>query len=153
MPLCRSLVELLESIDLSGMKHEEKLAFWINVHNAMMMHVTGFITYTPTFYYSFQRHGVFTLTFFIYRLILNMAFHKVTAREYCLPRWKTFQIAVFFWTEWHCQFLKLYFIHLFLTTQVSYVISGQRINAELIEYQILSCRAHSSGQVRSACSL
>jgi hypothetical protein len=39
MSLCRSLVQLLETVDLGGMKNEEKLAFWINVHNAMMMHV------------------------------------------------------------------------------------------------------------------
>ncbi|KAK3150933.1 hypothetical protein QOZ80_3AG0239570 [Eleusine coracana subsp. coracana] len=81
-----SLVELLETIDLGGMKHEEKLAFWINVHNAMMMHA-----------------------------------HI----EYGIPQSNSKRI---------------------LLTKVSYVISGQRINAELIEYQILCCRAHSSGQ-------
>lgn len=34
----RSLVSRLEKIDLRRMKHEEKLAFWINVHNALVMH-------------------------------------------------------------------------------------------------------------------
>uniref|UniRef100_A0A0E0KAZ0 DUF547 domain-containing protein n=1 Tax=Oryza punctata TaxID=4537 RepID=A0A0E0KAZ0_ORYPU len=63
----KSLVQLLESVDLNGMKNEEKIAFWINVHNAMMMHV-------------------------------------------------------------------------------SYLISGQRVNPELIEYQILCCRVHSPAQ-------
>lgn len=81
-----SLVQLLESVDLSGMKHEEKLAFWINVHNAMMMHA-----------------------------------HI----EYGIPQSNSKRI---------------------LLTKVSYIISGQRVNAELIEYQILCCRAHSSGQ-------
>ncbi|TVU47848.1 hypothetical protein EJB05_07462, partial [Eragrostis curvula] len=81
-----SLVELLETIDLSGMKNEEKLAFWINVHNSMMMHA-----------------------------------HI----EYGIPQSNSKRI---------------------LLTKVSYVISGQRVNAELIEYQILCCRAHSSGQ-------
>ncbi|KAK3147927.1 hypothetical protein QOZ80_3BG0288450 [Eleusine coracana subsp. coracana] len=81
-----SLVELLETIELGGMKHEEKLAFWINVHNATMMHA-----------------------------------HI----EYGIPQSNSKRI---------------------LLTKVSYVISGQRINAELIEYQILCCRAHSSGQ-------
>ncbi|XP_020093120.1 uncharacterized protein LOC109713423 [Ananas comosus] len=33
-----SLVHRLETVDPSGMKSEEKLAFWINVHNAMTMH-------------------------------------------------------------------------------------------------------------------
>ncbi|CAD6210273.1 unnamed protein product [Miscanthus lutarioriparius] len=81
-----SLVQLLESVDLSGMKNEEKLAFWINVHNAMMMHA-----------------------------------HI----EYGIPQSNSKRI---------------------LLTKVSYIISGQRVNAELIEYQILCCRAHSSGQ-------
>lgn len=34
----RSLVEQLSRVDPSSMKHEEKLAFWINVYNALMMH-------------------------------------------------------------------------------------------------------------------
>uniref|UniRef100_A0A0A9G4S1 DUF547 domain-containing protein n=1 Tax=Arundo donax TaxID=35708 RepID=A0A0A9G4S1_ARUDO len=81
-----SLVELLETVDISGMKNEEKLAFWINVHNAMMMHA-----------------------------------HI----EYGIPQSNSKRI---------------------LLTKVSYIISGQRVNAELIEYHILCCRAHASGQ-------
>ncbi|KAJ0535380.1 putative ternary complex factor MIP1, leucine-zipper [Helianthus annuus] len=34
----RSLVSRLEEVDPSKLKHEEKLAFWINVHNALVMH-------------------------------------------------------------------------------------------------------------------
>ncbi|XP_010539744.1 PREDICTED: uncharacterized protein LOC104813722 isoform X2 [Tarenaya hassleriana] len=34
----RSLVQNLEKVDPSGMKREEKLAFWINIHNALVMH-------------------------------------------------------------------------------------------------------------------
>ncbi|KAJ0961078.1 hypothetical protein J5N97_000979 [Dioscorea zingiberensis] len=34
----KSLVDQLESVNLRRMKTEEKLAFWINIHNAMMMH-------------------------------------------------------------------------------------------------------------------
>lgn len=34
----RSLVQQLEGVDPGQMKHEQKLAFWINVHNALMMH-------------------------------------------------------------------------------------------------------------------
>ncbi|PON76904.1 Ternary complex factor MIP1, leucine-zipper, partial [Parasponia andersonii] len=39
----RSLVYQLEKVDLRKMKHEEKLAFWINVHNALVMH--AFLVY------------------------------------------------------------------------------------------------------------
>ncbi|CAN8234374.1 unnamed protein product [Cochlearia groenlandica] len=34
----RSLVQNLETVDPSRMKREEKLAFWINIHNALVMH-------------------------------------------------------------------------------------------------------------------
>ncbi|XP_057495484.1 uncharacterized protein LOC130780513 [Actinidia eriantha] len=39
----RSLVARLEEADPERMKHEEKLAFWINVHNALVMH--AFLVY------------------------------------------------------------------------------------------------------------
>ncbi|KAH0977706.1 hypothetical protein GBA52_027425 [Prunus armeniaca] len=39
----RSLIFRLEEVDLRSMKHEEKLAFWINVHNALVMH--AFLVY------------------------------------------------------------------------------------------------------------
>jgi hypothetical protein len=54
MLFCRSLVQLLESADLNGMKNEEKIAFWINVHNAMMMHVTSFLTHISVLLYFFN---------------------------------------------------------------------------------------------------
>ncbi|XP_039018886.1 uncharacterized protein LOC120150701 [Hibiscus syriacus] len=34
----RSLVYQLEEVDVRRMEHEEKLAFWINVHNSLVMH-------------------------------------------------------------------------------------------------------------------
>ncbi|XP_048638505.1 uncharacterized protein LOC106347303 isoform X1 [Brassica napus] len=36
----RSLVQKLEKVDPSRLKREEKLAFWINIHNALTMHVS-----------------------------------------------------------------------------------------------------------------
>ncbi|XVF68182.1 hypothetical protein PTKIN_Ptkin10aG0183800 [Pterospermum kingtungense] len=39
----RSLVYQLEEVDVRRMKHEEKLAFWINVHNSLVMH--AFLVY------------------------------------------------------------------------------------------------------------
>ncbi|XP_073141216.1 uncharacterized protein [Henckelia pumila] len=39
----RSLISRLEEIDPGKMTHEEKLAFWINVHNALVMH--AFLAY------------------------------------------------------------------------------------------------------------
>ncbi|KAH6834904.1 hypothetical protein C2S53_003904 [Perilla frutescens var. hirtella] len=34
----RSLVKSLENVDLKKMRREQKLAFWINIHNALVMH-------------------------------------------------------------------------------------------------------------------
>ncbi|KAG9456578.1 hypothetical protein H6P81_001086 [Aristolochia fimbriata] len=34
----KSLIQHLEKVDPASLKHEEKLAFWINIHNALMMH-------------------------------------------------------------------------------------------------------------------
>lgn len=34
----RSLISQLEQVDPRNFKHEEKLAFWINIHNALVMH-------------------------------------------------------------------------------------------------------------------
>ncbi|CAI9115330.1 OLC1v1016211C1 [Oldenlandia corymbosa var. corymbosa] len=39
----RLLVEILESVDPRKMKREEKLAFWLNIHNALVMH--GYLAY------------------------------------------------------------------------------------------------------------
>ncbi|KAL3526707.1 hypothetical protein ACH5RR_011363 [Cinchona calisaya] len=39
----RSLISRLEEIDPKKMTHEEKLAFWINIHNALVMH--AFLAY------------------------------------------------------------------------------------------------------------
>lgn len=35
----RSLIRRLEKIDPREMKHDEQLSFWINIHNALVMHV------------------------------------------------------------------------------------------------------------------
>ncbi|KAI3792488.1 hypothetical protein L2E82_06368 [Cichorium intybus] len=34
----RTLIKKLENIDVGKMKREQKLAFWINIHNALVMH-------------------------------------------------------------------------------------------------------------------
>ncbi|KAJ7550964.1 hypothetical protein O6H91_07G126800 [Diphasiastrum complanatum] len=39
----KDMVETLERIDLNGMSHQQKLAFWINIYNICMMH--GFLEY------------------------------------------------------------------------------------------------------------
>ncbi|KMZ56017.1 hypothetical protein ZOSMA_9G01220 [Zostera marina] len=38
LEIFRSIVQRLQTVDVKSMKNEEKLAFWINVHNALVMH-------------------------------------------------------------------------------------------------------------------
>lgn len=52
---CRSLVSRLEEVDPRKLNNNEKLAFWINVHNTLVMHVS-----LSPFYYirSFSMIGI-----------------------------------------------------------------------------------------------
>jgi hypothetical protein len=38
--ICRALLRKLSSVDLAGLSHHHKLAFWINVYNSCMMNVS-----------------------------------------------------------------------------------------------------------------
>lgn len=62
----RSLVSRLEEVDPRKMKHEEKLAFWINVHNALVMHV---IVLYIKFHWYFSASIIF---FFVTRWLKNV---------------------------------------------------------------------------------
>lgn len=57
----RSLISKLEEVDPRKLNHEEKLAFWINVHNSLMMHVTIF--------HNFKR-----LEFFVFLVLLRLTY-------------------------------------------------------------------------------
>jgi len=45
--LCRLLVEQLASVDPSHLSHDEKLAFWINLYNTLMMDVRIYCMLIP----------------------------------------------------------------------------------------------------------
>jgi hypothetical protein len=40
----RLILYRLETVDLMRMTNEEKLAFWINIHNSLLMHVMSWFT-------------------------------------------------------------------------------------------------------------
>ncbi|KAI8542328.1 hypothetical protein RHMOL_Rhmol08G0129800 [Rhododendron molle] len=50
----RSLICRLEEVDPRKMKHEEKLAFWINIHNTLVMHVLNL----TNFNFAFLAYGI-----------------------------------------------------------------------------------------------
>lgn len=39
------MIKQLESVDPRNLTHQEKLAFWINIHNALVMHVRGLLSF------------------------------------------------------------------------------------------------------------
>ena len=76
---CRSLVYRLEEADPKRMKHEEKLAFWINVHNALVMHVMSlklkkysFLMICVFCYKSMNYCNSFIIFFFVFAGIFGL---------------------------------------------------------------------------------
>ncbi|KAI3716089.1 hypothetical protein L6452_23165 [Arctium lappa] len=68
----RSLVSQLEQVDPRNLKTEEKLAFWINVHNALVMH--AFLVYgTP--------HGALKRISLILKASYNIGGHIISVSD------------------------------------------------------------------------
>ena len=60
----RSFILRLEDVDPKKMENEEKLAFWVNIHNALVMHVCLFpILPKESFLINVVRHqsGLFSI--------------------------------------------------------------------------------------------
>lgn len=75
----RSLIGRLEEVDPRKLDHNEKLAFWINIHNALVMHVMAVtskfcVMLTPLNVYKSGLSG----SMFPYRHIWLMGFHRTT---------------------------------------------------------------------------
>ncbi|XP_077209918.1 uncharacterized protein LOC143845451 isoform X3 [Tasmannia lanceolata] len=83
----RSLIQRLENVDPRTMKYEEKLAFWINIHNALVMHAylaygvpqnhmksESFRTFGQKAVYNVGGH--FINAFVIQSSILGCCFHR-----------------------------------------------------------------------------
>ncbi|PPD69330.1 hypothetical protein GOBAR_DD33783 [Gossypium barbadense] len=68
--LSRSLICRLEEIDPMNLKHEEKLAFWINIHNSLVMH--AFLAY------GIPQNNVKRL-FLLLRAAYNIGGHTISA--------------------------------------------------------------------------
>ncbi|XP_020530310.1 uncharacterized protein LOC18445971 isoform X2 [Amborella trichopoda] len=64
------LVQRLEKVDLSKMKHVERLAFWINIHNALVMH--AYLAYGVS-------QNTFKRTSQILKVAYNIGGHNISA--------------------------------------------------------------------------
>ncbi|XP_024980079.1 uncharacterized protein LOC112517018 isoform X1 [Cynara cardunculus var. scolymus] len=72
----RSLVSQLEQVDPRNLKPEEKLAFWINVHNALVMH--AFLVYgTP--------HGALKRISLVMKASYNIGGHIISVGDIQRP--------------------------------------------------------------------
>lgn len=53
----RVLMNNLQTVDLSGLNHQQKLAFWINIYNACVMHVYyDLVSFSLIFYFNFSHY-------------------------------------------------------------------------------------------------
>ncbi|XP_039020469.1 uncharacterized protein LOC120152280 [Hibiscus syriacus] len=66
----RSLICRLEEVNPRKLRHEEKLAFWINIHNSLVMH--AFLAY------GIPQNNV-KIFFLLYRLAYNIGGHTISA--------------------------------------------------------------------------
>ncbi|KAG9128622.1 hypothetical protein Leryth_017109 [Lithospermum erythrorhizon] len=77
----RSLVKILEKVDPKKMKREEKLTFWINIHNALVMHAylaygtRNYITNTTILKAAYNVGGYFINAYDIQSSILGIRSH------------------------------------------------------------------------------
>ncbi|KAJ8499452.1 hypothetical protein OPV22_010004 [Ensete ventricosum] len=70
LSIFRSLIRCLETMDPRKMEHEEQLAFWINIHNALVMH--AFLAYG-------LRENHIKSTYSILKAAYNVGGHSVNA--------------------------------------------------------------------------
>lgn len=139
---CRSLVSRLEEVDPRKLNNNEKLAFWINVHNTLVMHVS-----LSPFYYirSFSMIGIRLWSIICF---LIGVFGLRGSTEQCKEGVFTFEgkrvsLQVLLWLQnWGL------FSHLLsFTIQAAYNIGGHTISADTMQSSILGCRMSRPGQV------
>ncbi|KAK3018191.1 hypothetical protein RJ639_002884, partial [Escallonia herrerae] len=81
LQIFRSLVKSLEKVDPRKMKREEKLAFWINIHNALVMHAYlaygahNYVKGTPIFKAAYNVGGQCINAYVIQSSILGIRSH------------------------------------------------------------------------------
>lgn len=63
----RALIKRLEKINPTKMAHEEQLCFWINIHNALVMHVCSASIIVVTLV-------MFTVNFRVYACLTHSSF-------------------------------------------------------------------------------
>ncbi|KAE9456791.1 hypothetical protein C3L33_11309, partial [Rhododendron williamsianum] len=114
----RSLVKRLEKVDPGKMKREEKLAFWINIHNALFMHA----------YLAYGTHNHVRGT-----SILKVK--TCYADCFSLP-----QRCVFI-THYCVTYIMIIYNMIF---QAAYNVGGHYVNACIIQSSILGIRLHYS---------
>lgn len=149
---CRSLIHRLEGVDLRKMKHEEKLAFWINVHNALVMHVWFFSTkeYLTWWFNIFIFLLLFSLSLCAYanhvicylQAFLIYGIPQNNLKRVSMPL-KVNELSLTSFVR--CTILLTSF-HFF---QAAYNVGGHTISVDMIQRSILGCRLPRPGQVIS----
>lgn len=79
----RLLISRLEEVDLRNLNYEEKLAFWINIHNSLVMHVnmSTFCIYYFILTLLSPQNRIIIISLFLNRRIWLMEYLKTMSRE------------------------------------------------------------------------
>ncbi|OAE19845.1 hypothetical protein AXG93_291s1260 [Marchantia polymorpha subsp. ruderalis] len=139
----RSMVEQLEKVDPGLMKHEEKMAFWINVYNALMMHcVSKYSCGGTEFIATAETVGWVDLWCSpLYVLYVSSLVSRIAAAVENLvgssPDLRGFGLQAYLAYGIPRSHLK----RLSLVQKASYKVGPHSINAHMIEHCILGCRS------------
>jgi hypothetical protein len=159
------MIRELERVDPSSLKHEEKLAFWLNIYNALMMHVKLLVF--PI---------LIILDFF--RIVKSLRKVRICwAGIFSIRNSTEPYEACIFVTKGNCKYVYawvksikfFYFVNALCTDympqaiyapffvtllnawQASYKIGPYSINAHTIEQYLLGCKSHRPAQVNLLC--
>lgn len=150
-PSYRSLISRLEEVDPRKLKREEKLAFWINVHNALVMHVMVHTSKLLNLQCWFSILWMVMIklqliSFFFFLIGIFGLWHSTKQCKegiFTVEGKEVSSVLLGVKTEWIVVYL------VFCTMQAAYNIGGHTISADTIQSSILGCRMSRPGQVGS----
>lgn len=143
----------LEEVNPRKMKHEEKLAFWINIHNALVMHVIMTLSSLMLLRTS-TNFLLFILFFFFFSTGI---FSLWDSTEQCKKSFSALEGKIIIKMKgkktYNCFLFQSYKRKGYVCSysscmvQAGYNIGGHTISADTIQSFILGCRMSRPGQV------
>jgi len=147
----RSLIRRLDKINPERMDHEEQLAFWINIHNALVMHVSLAIVYHVVFptikmcqlYSKLNSHHIPLSILFDYQALLAYGLHQNQMNSsFSILKVSTSRVLLTYFLEAHHFEWAFSNFTFMIRFQAAYDIGGHSVNAYVIQSSILGCQLH-----------